>query len=96
MGPVPPPEDLLEKQLSELSGYSLELRCTCGLSGTYPLAAIAEQRAGSFILKSFLERLRCKRCNGEPASIVLAPTSASTEPGGQSTSLKQKAAAKSA
>jgi hypothetical protein len=87
---------LLEKQLSELSGYSLELRCTCGLSGTYSLAGIAEQRAGSFILKSFLERLRCKRCNGEPMSIVLSPTSSANEPDDQSVSLKQKAAAKSA
>jgi hypothetical protein len=92
---LPLPEDLLKKQVSELSGYSLELQCACGLSGKYPLASIAEQRAGSFILKSFLERLRCKRCNGEPTSIALSQTGTPDEPSGKGVSVKRKAAANS-
>ncbi len=74
MGSQPSEAVLLEARVSELGGYFLELKCRCGYSGQYSLKPMAEQRAGNYQLKTFLDRLRCKRCDAAPQSIALLET----------------------
>lgn len=65
----------LEMRLEQLAACWLELRCCRGVI-LYPVTLLLEQRSRNARrpLREVVGRLRCKQCQGRPASVYLNET----------------------
>ncbi|MDP9151978.1 MAG: hypothetical protein M3O36_18805 [Myxococcota bacterium] len=63
--------DCLSSQLSELTEYWLDIRCSCGLSVYYPCRLMAKERGGALRLSDVLPRLRCRHCKARPERVLV-------------------------
>ena len=65
-----PPAWHQTQRLLEWPGCSIEARCGCGSSSSYPCKLMASRHGnGTFV--DILQRLKCSRCKAPPAEMYL-------------------------
>jgi hypothetical protein len=72
MTPTRTVQDWLESRVSELAGYSLDLRCFAGCTrpGSLDLARVAPQHRNLQLI-NLVRKLRCKGCGRTPEHVMV-------------------------
>lgn len=63
----------MQATVADLSGWWLEVRCSCGKSGTklLPFRLLAARHGWDTTLANIVHRLRCNECGARPASLAI-------------------------